>query len=225
MKPQIKLAETQTPDGGRLVLYVHDGEYRILLNGRELMHSFTTASEVEMGERVAERFSGLSSPRYLIGGLGLGFTLRAVLERLPPDGRVEVAELLPEVVAWNRAFMWDLNGALLEDPRVTVYEGDVGRLLAEAGPASYDGILLDVDNGPVAMVQADNARLYGDAGLERLKTVLRPGGQIAFWSASADRPFAQRLKRAGFHFEAVPTKAYPAAKRSYYVIYYAELPS
>ncbi|MFP4281254.1 MAG: spermine synthase [Opitutales bacterium] len=221
MKPRHLLAETRTPDGGRLTLYAHDGQFQILLDGRELMHSFTTTSEVEMGERVSRHLRGRPAPRYLIGGLGLGFTLRAVLADLPADGRVTVAELLPAVVDWNRAHLRALNGALLDDPRVEVHTGDVGALLAASEAAAYDGILLDVDNGPTAMVQANNAALYEDPSLQRLKRALRPGGQIAFWSASADAAFAKRLRRTGFAIEAVPTRAYPAAKRPSYIVYYA----
>lgn len=140
---------------------------------------------------------------------------------LPSEGSVDVAELIPEVIVWNRKFMRELNGRLLDDPRVKVYEGDVMRLLNEADADTYNGILLDIDNGPTAMVQADNTKLYDPHGLERLKNVLRPGGLIAFWSAKADQAFAKLVRKAGFEVEAVPTKAYPTARKAPYVIYYA----
>ena len=221
MKPRILLAETTTPDGGRLALYAHDGHYKILLNNRELMHSYSTSSEVEMATHTASHFTEVAKPRYLIGGLGLGFTLRALLQSLPPAGQVEVVELLPEVVAWNREFLRDLNGALLDDPRVGVYEGDVVQHLRNSEQARYDAVLLDIDNGPTAMVQADNQSLYTARGLAHLRTLLRPGGLVAFWSAAADVDFERRLRQCGFAVEAVPTKAYPAARRAAYMIYYA----
>jgi spermidine synthase len=184
------------------------------------MHSFTTTSEVEMGERVAHHLAAHPVPRYLIGGLGLGFTLKAVLNRLPPDGRVVVAELLPAIIEWNRTHLHGLNGALLEHPQVEIREGDVNQLLRDSPADHFDGILLDIDNGPVAMVQADNAALYTRQGIELLRRVLAPGGQIAFWSASPDAAFIRRLQQSGCTFEAVPTRAYPGAKRAQYVIYY-----
>lgn len=223
MKPTVKLAEVRTAEGKRLTLYTHDRQFTILLDNRELMHSVATASESLMGERVGDFHGDRATPRYLIGGLGLGFTLRAVLERLPPGGEVVVAELIPEVVEWNRTFMQDLNGSCLDDPRVTVHVGDVGPLLAASEPASWDGILLDVDNGPTAMVQAANIRLYGRGGLERVKQVLRPGGRVIYWSANADKGFEQRLRRTGFAVEALPAKAYAAAKRPTYMLYVADL--
>ena len=140
---------------------------------------------------------------------------------LPPEGRIEVAELLPEVVAWNRQFLQELNGGLLDDPRVSVHEGDVVKLLDASPEDAYDAILLDVDNGPTAMVQADNGKLYEARGLTHLRKILRPGGILAFWSASPDSAFEGRLRQAGFKVEAVPTKAYPAARRATYLIYYA----
>jgi len=219
MKPNILLAETKTPDGAILTLREHDGHFKISLNGDELMHSFTTRSEAEMGTRVAERYSGNRAPRFLIGGLGLGFTLRAVIEHLPAGGRVDVAELLPEVVSWNRDFLQGLNGSLLEDPRVRIHLGDVADLLNVAG--RYDGILLDVDNGPTPMVASENRRLYEAAGLARIAAALRPGGTAAFWSARTDPAFEKRLRKTGFQVDAVPTKAYPSAKRARYVVYYA----
>lgn len=224
MKPTIQLAEVRTRGGKRLALYAHDGEFTILVDGHELMHSCATASESLMGTRIGEHFPDHASPRYLIGGLGLGFTLRAVLDHLPPDGRVAVAELLPEVVVWNRSFMRDLNGLCLEDPRVSVFEGDVAQLLNGSDSDHWDGIMLDVDNGPTAMVQTENNRLYDRGGIECVKRVLRPGGRVIYWSASPDKGFEQRLRKAGFKVEAVPAKAYAQAKRPSYMLYLADLP-
>jgi spermidine synthase len=161
----------------------------------------------------------------LIGGLGLGYTLKAVLAKAGPKAVVEVGELMPEVVEWNRTFMAALNGKLLADPRVQVRLGDVVATLARARPASYDAILLDVDNGPVPMVRAGNVRLYGPAGLANLKSRLRPGGRLAIWSAAPDHTFEARLRAAGFAAKAVPARLFATAKRSAYVIYVGDIPA
>ncbi|MBW8781402.1 MAG: spermine synthase [Verrucomicrobia bacterium] len=225
MKPHHNLAETKTPDGARLSLHEHDGSYCIRLNGQDLMHSVTSASEILLGELAAAHLSKNASARVLIGGLGLGYTLKAVLAKAGAKALVEVGELMPEVVEWNRTFMAGLNGRLLEDPRVQVRLGDVVDTISRARPASYDAILLDVDNGPTPMVRAGNVRLYGPRGLEILKARLKPGGRLAIWSASPDRSFEARLRAAGFVAEAVPAKLFPTAKRSAYVIYIGDKPA
>lgn len=230
MKPQNKLAETTTPDGGRLALFEHDGSYHIRLNGQGLMHSTQSASELLLGELAASRLAGTGRaqqppPRLLIGGLGLGFTLKSVLEKLDaqPAARIEVAELFPEVVEWNREFLRDLNGALLEDPRVEVRAQDVWELLAQAGQGAYDAIMLDVDNGPAAMVHKQNARLYTTKGVRRLAGALKAGGRACIWSAgSEERAFTERLKKAGLQVEVVPARLYPQAKRCACTIYVAD---
>ena len=222
MKPNRKLAETTTPDGARLTLHEHDGTYCIRLNTEELMHSSVHASELLLGELAAAPLLSHAHPWVLIGGLGLGFTLKAVLEKLGPESTVQVAELIPAVVAWNREFLSGLNGSLLGDPRVEVFETDVGEVIAQAGRARYDAVLLDIDNGPTAMVQEQNGRLYDRAGLERMATVLKPGGRLVVWSARPDHAFARRLADAGYMVQAVPAKLYPKAKRCAYTIYVAD---
>jgi len=225
MKPTVLLAETRTPDGARLTLHAHDGSYCIRLDGQDLMHSVTSASEILLGELAAEPLSAHPAGRVLIGGLGLGYTLKAVLAKAGPKAVVEVGELMPEVVEWNRTFMAALNGKLLADPLVQVRLGDVVATLARARPASYDAILLDVDNGPVPMVRAGNVRLYGPAGLANLKSRLRPGGRLAIWSAAPDHTFEARLRAAGFAAKAVPARLFATAKRSAYVIYVGDIPA
>ena len=160
MKPHRLLAATKTPDGASLTLHEHDGAFCIRQNGRELMHSAATSSELALGEAGTARLAQGRAARVLVGGLGLGFTLRSVLERAGPRTAVHVAELLPEIVAWNRLFLRELNGALLDDPRVELHVADVFKLVIQTRPAPYDAILLDLDNGPAAMVQPGNARLY-----------------------------------------------------------------
>ncbi len=224
LKPTLLLAETRTPDGARLTLHAHDGDYCIRLDGQDLMHSVTSASEILLGELAAQPLAGNKSGRVLIGGLGLGYTLRAVLAQAGPRALVEVGELMPEVVAWNRTFMADLNGKLLADPRVKIQLGDVVATIARARPEAYDAILLDVDNGPIPMVRAGNVRLYSPRGLEDLRAKLRPGGRLAIWSASPDPTFEARLRAAGFTAKAVPARLFATAKRSAYVIYVGDKP-
>jgi spermidine synthase len=225
MKPNIKLAETRMPDGARMTLHSHDGSFCIRLDGRDLMHSMTAASELLLGDLALAPFTRVPSPRVLIGGLGLGFTLKRVLEKTGPHAVVHVAELMPEVVEWNRTFMADLNGARLKDPRVKVLVKDVGVVLDQAGAAPYDAILLDVDNGPAAMVMPGNTRLYDHRGLQRLWRALRPGGRIALWSAGIDRAFAKRFAQSGFKVEAVPARLHATSKSSTYMIYVADKPA
>jgi spermidine synthase len=188
------------------------------------MHSMTSASEVLLGELAADRINNKNPSWVIIGGLGLGYTLKAVLEKAGPKTIVEIGELMPEVVEWNRTHMAKLNGHLLADPRVQVRLGDVVDTIAKARPNSYDAILLDVDNGPTPMVQAGNVRLYGSRGLETMKGKLKPGGRLAIWSASPDHTFEKRLRAAGFIAQAIPAKLFPTAKRSAYVIYVGDKP-
>ena len=214
MKPHRLLAETRLPSGAALTLHEHDGSFCIRLAGRELMHSQAAGSELALGEVGTAKLAQGKQARVLIGGLGLGFTLRSVLEHTGATLAVEVAELLPEVVAWNRTHLAALNGALLDDPRVTVKVGDVFELVRGAAPSGYAAILLDIDNGPSAMVQAANARLYDAHGLRLLATALAPGGRLVVWSAGEDRAFERRLAQAGFHVSTVPVKIHAGARQA-----------
>jgi spermidine synthase len=222
MKPNIQLAEAKTPDGGCLTLHEHDGSYCIRLNGEELMNSLVTTSELLLGELATAHLAGYSSPRVLIGGLGLGFTLRSVLDHVGPEGIVEIAELMPAVVAWNREHLSDMNGNLLSDSRVKLFVEDLWEVLTRAGRGQYDALVLDIDNGPTAFVQRQNARLYNDKGVQRISAALKPGGRAAIWSARPDQGFAERLEEAGFMVKVVPAKLYPNAKRCGYTIYIAD---
>ncbi len=172
-----------------------------------------------LAELGCEGLRGKRGVRVLIGGLGFGFTLRAVLELLGEDGLVEVAELLPEVVAWNREYLAEVNGLLVDDSRVLVVLGDVYDLMAKGEAERYDSILLDVDNGPVAMVEEGNGRLYEAGGLALIERVLKPGGCVAFWSASGDPAFVRRLAKAGFKVRVEAVKAYVQAKRKVHTIF------
>jgi spermidine synthase len=226
MKPNITLAETRTPNGARMTLVEHDGSFCIRVNGQQLMHSAVTTSEVELGTLGCERLGRKkSAPRVLIGGLGLGFTLKSVLAVVEPDAVVHVAELFPEIVAWNRTHLLPLNGGLLDDSRVTVFEEDVRAVIRRAAHKPYDAILLDIDNGTTAMVSDDNTALYSPGGIRHIADALKPGGRAAVWSASPDAPLADRLGKAGLQVKPVASRVHATARRSAYMIYLADKPA
>lgn len=222
MKPRIKIAETQAPGGGSMVLYEHDGDFSVSFNGQELMHAKANASETHLGELGVADWPVDMDGRVLIGGLGLGFTLRSVLEQVSANSRVDVYELIPEVIQWNRDFLNDLNGSLLDDTRVTVHSGDVCQAILEAEPGTWDAILMDIDNGPVAMVASDNRLLYADKGIQAIRKALSRKGRAVFWSAGPDIKFETRLKRNGFKVQAIPSKRHPSARQMPYRLYVAD---
>ena len=197
MKPLDLLGETVTPDGTDMKLVRRDGEYIILANGKSLMSSRMHGSEEALATFACRRARTLEQPCVLVGGLGMGFTLRATLDILPPDAKVVVAELLPAVVEWNRGPLGPLAGHPLKDKRVQVEVSDVGVTLSSAS-RKFDAVLLDVDNGPAAFSASDNAGLYGDRGLAAARAALKEGGVLAVWSARDDRKFEQRLRYGGF---------------------------
>jgi spermidine synthase len=221
VKPQHTIDRATTPDGRDILLHERDGVYTIRVDGFELMSSRAHGSEEAMAELVLDRIS-CPAPQVLVGGLGMGFTLRAVLDRIPASGRVTVAELLPDVVRWNRGPLALLARAPLDDPRVQLVEGDVAVLIAER-PSSFDAILLDVDNGPAALTDRRNERLYGSAGLAEMRRSLRPGGVAAVWSASPDRGFEKALAGAGFRTRVETVRARRAAKGPKHTIFVAEV--
>ena len=220
MIPFRNLAETRTPDGSRLTLHEHDGDYFIKLDGRQLMSSTSTSSELLLADRACQYLTRDSEARVLIGGLGLGFSLKRVLEMVGKRAVVQVAELIPEVVDWNRELLASVNGTLLNDPRVEVVVGDVFPLLRKGPP--YDAILLDVDNGPTSFVQSKNRRIYNRRGLAVIMKTLKRGGRVAFWSAEPEPAFREALRRAGFQAEEYPAKAHERAKRFAHMIYVGE---
>jgi len=204
-----------------MALYEHDGKYCISYAGQELMHSGANASEILLGEIGVELLEHDATARILIGGLGLGFTLRSVLASTGPNVVVELIELLPEIVSWNRVYLKSLNGELLDDPRLEIHTTDVVGYVRKAERARYDVILLDVDNGPVAMVSETNVSLYSNTGLRWLRGSLKPEGRAVFWSAGPDLRFEDRLKRAGFRVSKVPAKVHAGSKRAAYLLYVA----
>lgn len=221
MKPFTQLAQALTPEGAELTLHAHDTHFYVRVNRQPLMGTNACESEKVLAQMACGRLSGMAGTRVLIGGLGFGFTLRRTLELVGKDAHVDVAELMPEMVAWNREFLSSVNGLLLDDPRVKVMVDDVYQVIARAPAGHYDAIMLDVDNGPVAMVQDGNQRLYQSQGFGIITQALKPGGIATFWSASQDRAFANRLSKAGFGVEVVAAKAYPQAKRCAHTIYVA----
>ena len=222
MKPFVNLAQARSSTGAMLSLHAYDGHFFLRVNGQPLMGTNAVDSEKVLAQLACQRLKGLSSARVLIGGLGFGFTLRRVLELTNKRAIVQVVELLPEIVAWNRDFLGSMNGLLLDDPRVDVLIADAFQIIAGAPASHYDAILLDVDNGPTAMVSDGNARLYQSKGLAAIMRALKPGGRVAFWSASSDSAFANRLSHAGFVVEAVAAKAYPQARRMAHTIFVAD---
>jgi spermidine synthase len=200
--PWVHLDSTTLPDGGEMKLARRGDEFSIRLGGNELMNSRLSGSEEALATLACAKLSRRPALRVLIGGLGMGFTLRAALPLLPADAQVVVAELLPAVADWARGPMAPLYGACLDDPRVRVEVQDVARLMG-AGAASrpWDGILLDVDNGPDGLTQAANDGLYGAAGLAAARRALGAGGVLAVWSEKPGDAFAKRFARAGFAVE------------------------
>ncbi len=193
-------------DESELRLYRRDEEFSIRVGNRELMSSRVHGSEDALGELACARIADCPRPRVLIGGLGMGYTLKAALNALSSRGRVIVAELIPEVVAWNLGPLGDLAGHPLRDGRVTVSEVDVAGIL-RAEQSAYDAILLDVDNGPRGLTRNGNDWLYGHGGLSAAFVALRPGGVLAVWSAGPDRTFSDRLRKTGFKVEEVRMRA------------------
>lgn len=206
-----------------MALYEHDGGYSISFKGQELMHSKASASELLLGKLGVERIKKDAKARILIGGLGLGFTLRSVLDHVGPETQVDVIELVPKVIEWNREYLRDLNGALLDDPRVNVIEADAIETIYSGVSHSYDALILDVDNGPTGMVKASNDSLYSHKGLRAVRKVLKTGGRAAYWSAGTDPHFKARIEAVGFRVGVIPAKVHERSKRAAYVIYVADL--
>lgn len=221
MKPQHTLGRATTPDGKELALSERDGAYSIRVNGLELMSSRAHGSEESLAELV---LAGMKSPslRVLVGGLGMGFTLRAVLNQVPENSQVVVAEIFPAVVAWNREELSHLAQNPLADPRVVVEEADVADVIARRAGA-FDAVLLDVDNGPAAFTITRNERLYGPSGLAAIRRCLRKQGILGVWSADPDTAFAKRLASSGFRVRTETVPARKATKGPKHTIFIASM--
>ena len=197
MIPWENLDRVPAPGGATLSLHRRGHEYVIRVDGKDLMSNRMHGSEDALASLGCAGLAKKKGVRVLIGGLGLGYTLRAALDSLAPDASVEVAELVPGVIAWNRGVLGPLAGSPLEDPRVVVREGDVVAFIA-GSRERYDAILLDVDNGPDALTSPENARLYGMRGLGRIHGALRRRGVVGIWSVADDPRFTARMMRAGY---------------------------
>ncbi len=192
-----QLGEARTPEGAMMALTRRGQEYFLLADGKILMTSRMRGSEEELAVLGCERARQQEAPCLFIGGLGMGFTLRATIDLAPPEAHIVVAELMPAIVEWNRGPLGHLAKHPLQDPRVEVVVGDAGAVLQQ-NRGRFDAILLDVDNGPAAFTQAANQSLYDNAGVANARAALRPKGVYAVWSAWDDRKFEHRLRHHGF---------------------------
>ena len=220
MIPRELIGEAEVPGGPPLRLFRRGSDFMIVLDRNELMSTRQHGSEVALGTMACDRLAGHKAPHLLIGGYGMGYTLRAVLGRLGPTARVTVVELVPGIIAWARGPMAAVSDGCLDDPRVTVTMGDVAAAMAQAA-SLYDAILLDVDNGPDGLTRAANDGIYSPRGLADAMKALRPGGVLAVWSAAPDTAFCRQLERSGFTVETVKVRARETGKGATHIIWFA----
>ena len=220
MTPMELIGTAQVPGGQDLRLFRRGRDFMILLDRNELMSSRMSGSEEALAVMSCERLEQRPAPHMLIGGYGMGFTLRSALAALGADAQLTVAELVPEIIQWARGPMVDLAAGCLDDSRVRLIEGDVVGVIAD-GNSTYDAILLDVDNGPDGLTRNGNDRLYSMKGLAAAKAALKPGGILAVWSAAPDNVFAKRLSSAGFSVEEIAVRARSNGKGPRHVIWFA----
>ncbi len=219
MIPWVLIDTAPVPGGDELRLKQRGSEFSIMLGANELMNSRLSGSEEALATLSCERLAN-KAPNILIGGLGMGFTLRAALAKLGPDARVTVGELVPAVVAWARGPMAPVFEGSLDDPRGDVRVGDVGEMI-RASREAYDAILLDVDNGPDGLTRESNDALYTLRGLNAAHAALRKGGVLSVWSSGPDLRFTQRLRKAGFGVEELTVRAKSKGGGARHVIWIA----
>jgi len=222
MIPRELIATAQVPDGEELRLYRHGRDFMIVLDRNELMSTRQRGSEEALATMTCARIAATPRPHVLVGGYGMGFTLRAALAALPADATVTVAEVLPDIIEWARGPMAEVAAGCLDDPRVHLVVGDVVKVI-DTSPGTFDAILLDVDNGPDGLVRPDNNRLYSRRGLATAGEALRPGGVLAIWSAAKDERFVRRLHEAGFAVDEITVRARSNGKGAKHVIWFATL--
>lgn len=220
MIPREHIGTAIVPGGVELRLFRHGRDFAIVLDRNELMNTRMSGSEVALATMTIARLDRRGPLHLLIGGYGMGFTLRAALDELSRDASVTVAELVPEIIAWARGPMSELTSGCLDDPRVMLVNDDVAMLI-DAARGGYDAILLDVDNGPDGLVHPENDRLYSRRGLAAAKAALAPDGILAVWSASRDPAFTRRLREADFEVEEVSVRARSNGKGARHVIWFA----
>ena len=219
MTPRELIGTAIVPGGGEeLKLFRRGADHMIVLDRNELMSSRMSGSEEALADLVCARLSRRAAPRLLIGGYGMGFTLRSALNALGKDARITVAELVPEIIEWARGPMAAMTGTCLDDKRVTLAMGDVVAMIAAAA-GKWDAILLDVDNGPDGLTRDANDWLYSMSGLAAARAMLSPGGLLAVWSAAPDRVFAKRFAEAGFKVEEIAVRARSNGKGGHHTIW------
>lgn len=224
VKPYIQLAEARLADGTVFSLHKHDGKFYLKNDGRELMSTRMTFSEQMLAELGCATVNGPSCPahpRVVIGGLGMGYTLRRTLELIGSPATVEVAELMPEIIEWNREFLAEEHGPILTDARTRIFEGDLFDCLAKYGKHSIDVLLVDIDDGPDMLITEGNSRLYSPSFFSKVREVLKPTGCAAYWMAHPTPAFEKKLLRAGFRVEAHPAKPHEKSKKPRHCIYLA----
>jgi spermidine synthase len=217
--PWVELGRAKVPGGDEFRLMQRGDEFTIFAGTIGLMGSRQSGSEEVMADIAFARVGGRAKARVLIGGLGMGFTLRRVLAKFGADAEIVVAELVPEIVSWARGPLAGLHGTSLDDPRVTLKLGDVGNVMA-ADAQKFDAILLDVDNGPEGLSRPGNDRLYSAGGISAAKAALRPGGMAAIWSVAPDPKFTKRLGQSGMKVEELKARAH-GGKGARHVIWVA----
>ena len=222
MKPWIRIDETDTPDGKKLSLFQRDGDFTLRVNGVDLMSTREKSSEESLGQLGCEDLGAVKNPRILIGGLGMGFTLRAALACLSKDASILVAELFPAVIRWNQDPTFPFGASSLRDPRVSCIAGDVLEVL-QADSLGFDRILLDVDNGPSALTVETNHRLYLEPALRTIKKTLREGGRVAFWTVSRVPHFEKLLRDCGFCTEIRQVRAHQTSGGSRSIYFASDL--
>lgn len=229
MLPRILIDTAEIPGtasegGGQLKLFQRGEEFSIMLGSNELMNSRLSGSEEALAALAHERVGERMDAHILIGGLGMGFTLRAALKLFRAEARMTVAELVPAVIAWAQGPLAPIFGDSLGDPRARIAEQDVSDLITQAS-ADYDAILLDVDNGPDGLTRASNDKLYSAVGLGRARKALRPGGILLVWSSGPDAAFTRRLRDTGFSTEEHVVRATRSGKGARHVIWTAQSPA
>jgi spermidine synthase len=224
MIPWLQLDTARVPGADvQLRLMQRGAEFSMMLGQNELMSSRLSGSEEALATLACRRIEAVNSPHLLIGGLGMGFTLRAALAVLGSDARIMVAELVPAVIAWARGPMADIFGDSLDDPRASIRQADVVDVIASHGSA-FDAILLDVDNGPEGLIRKANDALYDLKGLKAIRRALRPGGVLAVWSSGPNPQFSKRLRAAGFDVNEVAVRATTKRSGARHVIWFATKP-
>ena len=224
MIPWLQIDTTRVPGADvELRLMRRGAEFSMMLGQNELMNSRLSGSEEALATLSCRRIDGVKRPHLLIGGLGMGFTLRAALAVLDAQARITVAELVPAVIAWARGPMADIFGNSLTDPRADIREADVVEII-KASPSAFDAILLDVDNGPEALIRKANDALYDRKGLQSIRRALRPGGVLAVWSSGPNAAFSKRLAAADFEVNEVGVRATTKRSGARHVIWFATRP-